>query len=141
MQEDEGQSEQEAQLPPENAVNENQSEAGMQPSPIAPVSLLLTQQQKRRQYLQGLGFGLIPLLLLLLGSGLVASNNSTSAPSFPLFLLSIVLYIVEFIITIVYLSREQRRFIGYGLLTAFVATPIVAAGGCLVIFNIRSRYP
>lgn len=141
MQEDESQSEQETQLSPEIGVNENQSEAGMQPSPIAPVSPLLTQQQKRHQYLQGLGFGLIPLVLFLLGSGLFASNNSISTIGFPLFLLSIALYIVELIITIVYLSRKQQRFIGYGLLTAFLATPIVAVAGCLVIFNIRSRYP
>ena len=35
-----------------------------------------------------------------------------------------------------FLNNKDRRFAGYGLLTAFLATPIVVAIGCSVLPNV-----
>ena len=135
---DESQPEPDGQPPPESGVDESQSEPKPdgQPPPATPIPLPPTQQQKRRQYLLGLVFGLIPLILFLVFYGIALGGNAGAASTF--FSLSLclgpLLYIAELVVTIVFLSSKEKRFAGYGLLTAFLVTPIVAAIGCSVIF-------
>ncbi len=97
----------------------------------------LTQVEKQRQYFLGLVLGLIPLIIFLVGFGLVIGTPG----SFFIYAIfaSAILYIIEFIVTIVFLVIDRLRFVGYGLLTAFLATPIIAVAGCLVIPNLLPR--
>jgi hypothetical protein len=111
-----------------------------QPPPAPPVPLPLTQQQKRRQYFLGLACGLLPVILFLLGYGITLGTQGNSLNNLSallvLSLLGLFLYIVELIVTIMLLMNKKLRFAGYGLLTAFLATPIVTAIGCTVLPNL-----
>ena len=132
---EEKQPEQEQQPISEDAAGASQSHAsGSQPPPAAPIPLPLTQQEKRRQYFLSLGFGLIPVIVLLVTFG-IGTQQGESGLATLIYgaLAAILLYIVELITTIVFLFNKQQRFVGYGLLTAFLVTPIIAAIGCTVI--------
>ena len=84
---------------------------------------LLTSVQKQRQYFIGLLVGLIPLIVFLVSFGLTIGIPGNSGAFFVYALIaSFILYVVEFIVTIVFLVIDRRRFIGYGLLTAFLAS-------------------
>ena len=104
------------------------------PRPATPIPLPPTRQQKQRQYFWSLGFGLIPVIVLLVTFG-IGTQQGESGLGILLFgaLLAVLLYIVELIVTIVFLARVRQRFVGYGLLTAFLVTPVVATIGCTVI--------
>ncbi len=129
---EEKQPEQEQQLVSGDAADESQSHAsGSQPPPAAPTPLPLTVRQKRRQYLLGLGFGSIPLFLFLASGVIFRGGGNFSV----LFTLGVILYIVELIATIACLSTREVRPVGYGLLTAFLATPVIGGIGCLVIIS------
>ena len=97
----------------------------------------LTQQEKRWQYFLGLGFGLIPTIVFLVTFGIAAQQGQNGLGTF-IFggLAAILLYFVELIVTIVCLVIERVRFVGYGLLTAFLASPVIAYIGCMVIISI-----
>jgi hypothetical protein len=129
---EEKQPEQEQQPVSGNAADESQARS--QPPPATPTPLPPTQQEKRKQYFLGLGFGLIPVIVLLVtfGIGEQQGQNGLGTLIFGA-LAALLLYIVELITTIVFLSNKRRSFVGYGLLTAFLATPIIAAIGCIVI--------
>jgi hypothetical protein len=87
------------------------------------------QRGFRRGYLIGLGVGLIPLLVALIGLG----ELSTGAGSdFTLLLAGLGLYVAEIIVMIVLLVVSRTRPIGYGLLTTVVISPIVFFIGCTV---------
>jgi uncharacterized membrane protein (GlpM family) len=152
MQEDENQPEEEQQPLSEKEAEEKQPEqeqqpisgdaagasqshaSGSQPPPGAPTPLPLTQQEKRRQYFLSLGFGLIPVIVLLVTFGIGTQQGQNGLGTLILGgLAALLLYIIELITTIVLLVNKQRRFAGYGLLTAFLVTPIIAAIGCTVI--------
>jgi len=126
---EEKQPEQEQQPVSGDAADESQARS--QPPPAAPTPLPLTQQEKRRQYFLGLGFGLIPVIVFLVtfGIGELSQDLGTLILGG---LAAILLYIVELITTIVFFNKRQR-FAGYGLLTAFLVTPIITAIGCTVI--------
>ncbi len=94
----------------------------------------LTQEQKRRQYFIGLGVGLIPLIIFLVSFGL--SIGSTSFAFLYGVILAALLYIIELIVTIIVLVNNRLRFAGYGLLTAFLASPVIATVGCAVLPNL-----
>ncbi len=83
-----------------------------------------SQQSRTPQYFIGLGVGLIPLILAILGF------RSTSFGI--LFTIGLILYIAELIATIVLLSLQQVRFVGYGLLTLFLISPVVFFIACIV---------
>ena len=87
----------------------------------------------RSQYVWGLGLGFIPLLLFLVGYGL--SLGSSTNPSFPISLvfIGLGLYALELIATIILLFMRAQRFWGYGLLTAFLISPVVAGIACTVL--------
>ena len=129
---EEKQSEQEQQPVSRDAADESQT--GSQPPPATPTPLPLMQQEKRRQYFLSLGFGLIPVIVLLVTFGIGTQQGQNGLGTLILGgLAAILLYIVELITTIVFLFNKRQRFIGYGLLTAFLVTPIIAAIGCTVI--------
>ena len=101
----------------------------------------LTQGQKRRHYFIGLGVGLIPMIIFLVNFGwLTGAVGSYSAlfDALPVSALAALLYVVEFIVTLIFLNQtnKQNRFAGYGLLTAFLVSPVVVAIGCTVIPNL-----
>jgi len=139
MQEDdkeagESQPEPEQQTPSESEVDESQP--GEQPPPATPIPLPPSQRRKRWQYLLGLVLGLIPLIVFLVGYGIALGTQGGVLNAIGTSLLGLILYIVELIITIVFLNRPNLRFAGFGLLTAFLATPVVVAIGCSVIPNL-----
>src|SRR5579859_3905491 len=83
-------------------------------------------------YFIGLGIGLIPLILalisvrdLLYGSGLYGFGSGG-------FIVASILYLIEIIVTIAFLFSKERRFIGYGLLTMVLISPVVVFIACTV---------
>ncbi|SRR6266566_5429494 len=96
----------------------------------------LTDQQKRRQYFLGLGLGLIPLVIFLVSYGLTLTQSQIANILVVIIIVAIGLYVIELIVTIVCLVIERVRFVGYGLLTAFLASPVIAYIGCMVIISI-----
>ena len=127
---------------PEPASEEQQSQPGPQiqpppatgPQPATPIPLPPTRQQKQRQYFWSLGFGLIPVIVLLVTFGIGTQQGESGLGLLILgALLAVLLYIIELIVMIVFLANARQRFVGYGLLTAFLVTPIVTAVGCTVI--------
>src|SRR5262249_18022104 len=90
----------------------------------------------RRDYLIGLGIGLIPLLIAMAGLG--GSFNSTGDAStiFSILVVAgLVLYLIEFILMIVFLVLDRFRMVGFGLLTMVVASPIVFFIGCVALLT------
>lgn len=125
----------------ESAAHQGQPAPQPRPAPIpqrvAPVQPPPTEAQKRWQFFLSLGFGFIPLLILLVVAGIAPGGLNGLGVLLNGFLVAVFLYIIELIITIVFLANKQQRFIGYGLLTAFLATPVIAAIGCTVISNLH----
>jgi hypothetical protein len=107
--------------------------------PPAPIPLRAPpppNSEHTKQYFQGLGFGLIPLVAFLIVVGILKSGVTANADaSVPVIALigCLLLYLAEIIIMIVFLTSAQRRFIGYGLLTAVLITPVAGSIGCIVI--------
>ena len=87
----------------------------------------------RSQYFWGLGLGFIPLLLFLVGYGLLLSSAANSSFALNLIFIGLGLYVIELITTIVLLFRPAVRYWGYGLLTAFLISPIVVGIACTVL--------
>jgi hypothetical protein len=138
MQEDDkeastSQPEPEGQPPSGSEADASQPEPEEQPPPATPIPLPPTQRRKIWQYLLSLVLGLIPLVVFLVGYGVALGTTGGVFNAIGTSLIGVILYIVELIVTIVFLARNDVRFAGYGLLTAFLATPIVAAIGCSVI--------
>lgn len=100
-----------------------------------------TTQQKRTRFLLGLGLGLIPLVLALIAAGLGFSGASSGVPAAvgPLLIAAGILFVVAIILMIVFLAITRLRFIGYGLLAAVAATPVVGAIGCYAIIAVVSQ--
>ncbi|WIG61235.1 MAG: hypothetical protein OJF49_003983 [Ktedonobacterales bacterium] len=103
--------------------------------PPIPMQPRAGQRGGRRQYFLGLGLGLIPLLLALIGVGFAAQSNNVAASNAAsvLLLVALVGYIAEFIGMIVCLSLARVRSVGYGLLTMVVATPVIAVISCFAV--------
>lgn len=80
-----------------------------------------------QQFFIGLGIGLIPLILAMISLG-------TNGPSIsgPLLIIALILYSFELVATIVFLVIQRVRFIGYGLLTLFLISPVVFYIACVV---------
>jgi hypothetical protein len=109
------------------------------PPPPAPIPLRAPpppNSEHTKQYFQGLGFGLIPLVAFLIVVGIIKSGvaaNVDASVAVIALIGCLLLYLAELIIMIVFLVSAERRFIGYGLLTAFLITPIAGSIGCVVI--------
>jgi len=83
-----------------------------------------SQPPRRLQYFIGLGVGLIPLILAIVSLG-------TSGGGL-LLTIALILYGAQLIATIVLLIIGQVRFVGYGLLTLFLISPMVFFLACIV---------
>jgi len=100
----------------------------MEPTPFPP------QKKSGGDYFVGLGLGSIPLVLFLFGVGsFMTYSPSTSAIAIYLIFAAFFLYVILFIATIIFLSNVRSRATGYGLLTALLATPVVAYIGCIAM--------
>ncbi|HXZ04239.1 MAG TPA: hypothetical protein VEH81_05360 [Ktedonobacteraceae bacterium] len=117
----------------ETKGHENQPEPEIQPasegersqaaasSPGLPPS---TSDERRRQFLIGLGIGFIPLVLFFIG---FVPN------AFALIFIALLLWLVMLIVSIVFLFIPSVRYIGYGLLTSFLISLVVGSIGCIII--------
>jgi hypothetical protein len=86
------------------------------------------------QYFWGLGLGFIPLLLFLVGYGFSLGPGSTNSGfALNLIFVALGLYAVELVTLIVLLFIPAVRSWGYGLLTAFLVSPVVAGIACTVL--------
>ena len=91
---------------------------------------------RKKHYWLGLGLGLIPLVAFLIFYGLFLPSQSLSSPFLILIIITGFLYVIELFVVIGCLASSRLRFVGYGLLTAFLVTPIVAAVACTALPNI-----
>lgn len=110
------------------------------PLPFRPP--LYTRKQWRNRYLLGLLVGALPaLIVMVLAGALVAVrfNSPLANASGPALISAGLLYLASFIGMIVCLSIERLRPIGYGLLTAVIAGPIIASVSCFAAFGLASR--
>jgi hypothetical protein len=87
--------------------------------------------ERRKQYWLGLGLGFIPLIAFLIFYGLaLRSPSSLSSPFTSGVIIAFVVWVIELFVVIGFLASSRVRFVGYGLLTAFLVTPIVTAVAC-----------
>lgn len=91
------------------------------------------EQSHSLHYFIGLGIGLIPLIV-----ALVAVGNIMNASAGITFTVALGLYAVEFAAMIVCLAISRIRFIGYGLLTMVLASPIITVISCVAALNLLS---
>jgi hypothetical protein len=130
--EDEGQEEQpelETQPVSPGEAEQEQSEPGIEPQPAptsAPGQSSSTGNERRRQFFLGLGIGFIPLVLFFLG---FAPNIGW------LIALSLILWLVTLIASIVCIFIPRVRYVGYGLLTSVPITLVVGSIGCIIIIT------
>src|SRR5579885_831881 len=114
----------------------------VEPSTPIPLSAVPAQdtRQKKGQYLRGLGLGLIPLFIFLLATGFAfqaywpSSRLGTAAF---LLILSLLTYSIALISTAACLFTPRNRFVGYGLLTAVLVSPLIGGIACDVSLNMR----
>jgi hypothetical protein len=87
------------------------------------------------EYLIGLGIGVVPLAFALLAMGTLTGMLFSGT----LFSISIILYVGLLIATIICLVVRRSRFIGYGMLTMFLISPIVWYIACMATFRFCYR--
>ena len=92
-------------------------------------------QKSGGNYFVGRGLGSIPLILFLIVFGTLMTSPNLLASLVYLIYATLFLYVALFIAAMGCLFIERARFVGYGLLTAFLMTPVIAYIGCLVIIN------
>ena len=87
-------------------------------------------------FLLGIGIGLIPLLIAMVGLG-GSFNRSVSASQLWVALLYIggALYLVQIIVGIVFTVLERFRLIGVGMLTMLPVSPVVFFIGCVAMLQ------
>jgi peptidoglycan/LPS O-acetylase OafA/YrhL len=89
---------------------------------------------RKRQYWLGIAYGAIPLVIFLI-SGVLARLSQYGLYGLPGTLIGLIVYLALLVITITYLFNHEKRFIGYGLLTMLLITPVVAVYGCTLILQ------
>src|ERR1700694_4981923 len=99
----------EEQSPSQSAADESQPQPEGRPPPATPIPLPPTQRRKRWQYILGLVFGLIPVIFFLVGYGIDLGSRVYLSGIGPFFL-GLLLYVIELIVTIAFLSNKDRRF-------------------------------
>ena len=93
-------------------------------------------RNRKRQYWLGIAYGAIPLVILLL-SGVVArlDQGNYGVAGLPSTVVGGIGCVILLVVTIIYLAKREKRFIGYGLLTMLLITPVVGVYGCLLIIQ------
>ena len=97
-----------------------------EPAPLPPPAFWT----KKRQYLLGLGLGLVPVVLLLAGVGNVVCAGGGGVAAAAGYL-----YVAQIVGGLICVCFDRIRSVGYGLLTMAMAGPVVAAIGCAVILS------
>ena len=119
----------------ERERHESQPEAEMQPVPekepqstpiSSPGQPPSTGNERRWQFLLGLGIGFIPLVLFFIG---FAPN------AYGLITISILLWLAMLIASIVCVFIPRVRYVGYGLLTSIPISLVVGSIGCIIIIS------
>ena len=100
-----------------------------------PVPLPPAFWTKKRQYLLGLGLGLVPVVLLLAGVGNLACAGGGGLPAAAGYL-----YVAQIVGGLISVCVDRIRSVGNGLLTMALAGPIVASIGCAVILSHGSAH-
>lgn len=105
----------------------------------------------RNAYLRGLALGSIPLLIFWILGGIAGvmqfvnpPNPYSYAGAGPLFagvILGAIALVAVLIAAIVNLARPQTHFLGYGLLTMLLVSPIVAVLSCQIYIAALSAPP
>ena len=95
-----------------------------EPGPLPPPAFWT----KKRQYLLGLGLGLVPVVLLLAGVGNLACAGGVGVAAAAGYL-----YVAQIVGGLICVCFDRIRSVGNGLLTMALAGPVVAAIGCAVI--------
>jgi len=85
-----------------------------------------TSNERRRQFLLGLGIGFIPLVLFFIG---FAPN------AYGLIIVALILLLVTLIASIVCIAIPRVHYIGYGLLTSIPISLVVGSIGCIIIIS------
>jgi hypothetical protein len=110
-------------------AEQEQSEHVIQPQP-APTSSSgqppSASKERRGQFLVGLGIGFIPLVLFFIG---FVPN------AYGLIIVSLVLLLAVLIASLICISIQRVRYIGYGLLTSIPISLVVGSIGCIVILS------
>jgi hypothetical protein len=107
-----------------------------EPAPLPPPAFWT----KKRQYLLGLGLGLVPVVLLLAGLDNVGCARDVHGLYLPpggqsLMTAAGYLYAAQIVGGLICVFFNRIRSVGYGLLTMTLVGPIVSAIGCVVIFS------
>lgn len=105
------------------------------PRDIQPPILPPRPSRRFVEYLIGLALGAIPMVLMLISIGGLASQISGTLLAW-----SLGLYILAFFAAIFCLFNSRSRFIGYGLLTMAFVTPVVFYIACVAQIRCTGRY-
>lgn len=112
----------------------------MAPVPF-PLERPLSGGQKTGQFFGGLGLGLAGfaaiVLVTIIASNLLGPVLGQSSGSIAL--VPIALFVGFIVVMAIMLSRPRVRWLGYGLLAALVALPVIAVVGCIVIISVATR--
>jgi hypothetical protein len=90
-------------------------------------------QHHTRQFLLGAGLGAVPLIVALVGVYMVTFVGGANSGAG--LIAGVALYLAAIIAMIVCLSIARVRFVGYGLLAAVAASPVIFGVGCIVILS------
>ena len=107
----------------EQSVPGIQQQAAPTSSPGQPPA---ASNERRGQFLLGLGIGFIPLVLFFIG---FVPNASA------LIIISLVLLLAVLIASLICIAIPRVRYIGYGLLTSIPISLVVGSIGCIVIIS------
>ena len=125
----ENQPESEIQPGPEEESSQQQSELERDLQPASTSSSDLppsTGNERRNQFLIGLGIGFIPLVLFFIG---FVPN------AYGLIIVALVLLLAVLIASLICIAIPRARYIGYGLLTSIPISLVVGSIGCIVILS------
>jgi len=104
---------------------------------LVPFREQLTSRQKTGQFFAGLGTGVIPVVLVLLAlSSVILHDPMVETVAGIAFYLAIGLFIAAFVLAIVFMAQPARRFLGFGMFTIVLASPVIFIIGWFVIFTV-----
>ena len=75
-------------------------------------------------------------VLFIYPNTLLSFFNSTLISTLSGVIIAFIVWVIELFVVIGFLVSSRVRFVGYGLLTAFLITPIVTAVACNALPNI-----
>jgi hypothetical protein len=122
-------------LPPEPPTNTPMTPPDMPPlTPMSPVPPPPPDSypSRRRDFFIGLGFGLLPLVVAMVGIGGVTKGPSDTSVIFSdLLAAGGILWVVSLIVMIVFLAIKRLRNVGLGLVASVVSSPVIFFIGCI----------